>query len=481
MTLSGTNGLGRHFTKFVRDKVDVNDLCAERLTTSENGNTLQISLPQFDNLRAARGGKISNGDFAMGYSDSPTGVAPAHVTLMEHAAAESVDAMLDLGAKWVTDVAQAGAAFVKKFNDIVSGATTQRVSVAKSVETLQRTRDDLAAQLSTAETRPSAATSRLASIDDNIVPEQNKQCRRLVSALKKADKDYADSGHCVFAAKSSSKLRKPGFLVQMERNDIKPLKVYYNTGSDDGSSDEDKGAKHRSAAHAQHARGTRYTEFDIFPKAEGSKPTSGASISKSRRLTDRPESRRAKAARATSRMAAVIENSMIPYSDAGTPVTAGDRLALRDAKKAEQQVLAQLRDIGGSEASGPDLAKHWHGTMRKLRDLEKYVFAYWCSYKLFKQQQHSAGSTIANNLQTNAFAMLSWQWTTKSRQRDPVLQLIHKVGESGNKEAIGFNPKFPDDGSIDVLCAQHGLRNNGGHFDVDGPGYPQDISVVHRQ
>ena len=231
MTLSGTNGLGRHFTKFVRDKVDVKDLCAERLTASENGNTLQISLPQFDNLRAARGGKISNGDFAMGYSDSPTGVAPAHVTLMERAAAESVDAMLDLRAKWVTDVAQAGAAFVKKFNDIVSGAATQRVSVAKSVETLQRTRDDLAAQLSTAETRLSAAESRLASIDDNILPEQNKQCKRLVSALKKADKDYADSGHCVFAAKSSSKLRKPGFLVQMERNDIKPLKVYYNTGS----------------------------------------------------------------------------------------------------------------------------------------------------------------------------------------------------------------------------------------------------------
>ena len=76
--------------------------------------------------------------------------------------------------------------------------------------------------------------------------------------------------------------------------------------------------------------------------------------------------------------------------------------------------------------------------------------------------------------------MLNWQWTTKSRQRDPVLQLIHKVGESGNKEAIGFNPKFPDDGSIDALCAQHGLRNNGGHFDVDGPGYPQDISVVHQ-
>ena len=98
-------------------------------------------------------------------------------------------------------------------------------------------------------------------------------------------------------------------------------------------------------------------------------------------------------------MAAVIENSMIPYRDVGTPVTAGDRLALRDAKKSEQQALAQLRGIDGSETSGPDLAKHWCSTMRTLRDLEKYVFAYWCSYKLFKQQQHSAGSTIANNLQ----------------------------------------------------------------------------------
>ena len=126
------------------------------------------------------------------------------------------------------------------------------MSVAKSVETLQKTRDDLAAQLSTAESRLTAAQSRLTSIDSNIIPEQNKQCRRLVSAVKKADKDYADSGHCVFAAKSSSKLRKPGFLVQMERNDIKPLKVYYNTESEDGSSDDKKGAKPRSAAHAQH-------------------------------------------------------------------------------------------------------------------------------------------------------------------------------------------------------------------------------------
>ena len=61
--------------------------------------------------------------------------------------------------------------------------------------------------------------------------------------MKKADKDYADSGHCVFAAKSSTKLGGPGYLVQMERQDIKPLNVYYNTDSDDGSSDDDKGGQ----------------------------------------------------------------------------------------------------------------------------------------------------------------------------------------------------------------------------------------------
>ena len=168
------------------------------------------------------------------------------------------------------------------------------------------------------------------------------------------------------------------------------------------------------------------------------------------------------------------------YSDVGTPLTAGDRLALRDAKKSEQQVLAQLSDIGGSSPSSADLAKHWRSTLRHLRDLEKYVFAYWCSYKLFKQQQHSTGPTITNNLQATAFAMLNWQWTTKSRQHDSVLPLIHKVRESGNKETIGFNPKFPDDGSIDTLCVQYRLCNNGSHFDVDGPRYLQDISAVHQ-
>jgi hypothetical protein len=242
----------------------------------------------------------------------------------------------------------------------------------------------------------------------------------------------------------------------MERQDVKPLNVYYNTDSDNGSSDDDKGGKHRSASHAQHSRETPYTVFDIFPKGEGSKPASGAAVaessSKSRRLTGRPESRKVKKARETSEMAAAIENSLLPYGDVGTPVTAADRLALRATKKAEQQALAALRSINGSEASVPNLAKHWHNTIQALRALEKYVFAYCCSYKLYKQQQHSAGSMVANNLQATAFAMLNWKWTTKSRQRDSVRQLIHKVGGSGDKESIDFSPKFPDDGSIDAPC-----------------------------
>ena len=177
-------------------------------------------------------------------------------------------------------------------------------------------------------------------------------------------------------------------------------------------------------------------------------------------------------------MAECIESSLIPYNDAGTPVTAGKRLALRAARKAEQQVLANLRGIDGSETGGLDLAKHWNGTIRALRELEKYVFAYWCSYRLFNQQQHSAGLTVANSLQLTAFAMLNWKWATASQQCEPVRQLIHKVGASGAKEAIGFNPKFPDDGSIDALCAQHGLRHSEGFFDVAGPGYPQDLSYI---
>ena len=61
-----------------------------------------------------------------------------------------------------------------------------------------------------------------------------------------------------------------------------------------------------------------------------------------------------------------------------------------------------------------------------------------------------------------------------------MLQLIHKVGKSGDKEAIDFSPKFPDNGSLDELCAQHGLQHDGGYFYVAGPGYPQDISCVHH-
>ena len=53
VTLTGTNGLGRHFTRHVQKQVKEKDLCAERLTASENGNTLQISLPPFDNLHAS--------------------------------------------------------------------------------------------------------------------------------------------------------------------------------------------------------------------------------------------------------------------------------------------------------------------------------------------------------------------------------------------------------------------------------------------
>ena len=358
------------------------------------------------------------------------------------------------------------------------------MNIAKSVEVLQKARNELAEQLSKADSKLTAATTKLASLDDNILPDKDKQCRRLVAAVKKADKDYADSGHCVFAAKSSTKLGGPGYLVQMERQDIKPLNVYYNNDSDDGTSDDDKGGKQRSASHAQHSREAPYTAFDIFPKGEGSKPTSGAAVAesgtKSRRLTSHPESRKAKKARETSKMAAAIENSLLPYSEVGTPVTAADRLALRATKKAEQQALAALRSIDGSEASVPNLAKHWHNTIQELRALEKYIFAYWCSYKLYKQQQHSAGSTVANQLQASAFATLNWKWTTKSRQRDSMLQLIHKVGKSGDKEAIDFSPKFPDDGSLDELCAQHGLQHDGGSFYVTGPGYPQDISCVHH-
>ena len=44
VTLSGTNGLGRHFTRYVQQKVSEKELCAERLTASENGSKLQISL-----------------------------------------------------------------------------------------------------------------------------------------------------------------------------------------------------------------------------------------------------------------------------------------------------------------------------------------------------------------------------------------------------------------------------------------------------
>ena len=143
-TLSGTNGLRRHFTKSVRANLDVRELCAECLTDSDNSNTLQISLLQFDNLCAAQGGKTSNGDSAMGYLDSPTGIASAHIT-------------------------------------------------------------------------------------------------------------------------------------QMERNDIKLLKVYYNTESEDRSSDDKKGAKPQSAAHAQHTHRTRSTKFDIFPTEEHSKPVASVS------------------------------------------------------------------------------------------------------------------------------------------------------------------------------------------------------------
>ena len=190
----------------------------------------------------------------MGYLESPTSVTSAHVTLMERAAAESVEAILELGTKWANDLAQAGATFVKKFNEVVSGAATQRVNLAKSVELLQKTRDDLSEQLGKAEVKLTAATTKLASIDSNLIPEKNQQCSRLVKALRKADKDYADSGHCVFAAKSSAKTGgKPGFLVQMERNDIKPLHGFYSIGSDVGSSDKDKGARPRSTAHTQHA------------------------------------------------------------------------------------------------------------------------------------------------------------------------------------------------------------------------------------
>ena len=102
----------------------------------------------------------------MGYMESPTGIAPAHVTLMERAAAESVDAMLKLGKKWVDDVTQAGATFVNRFSEAVSGAATKRVTIAKSVETLQRTRDELTEQLSQAESKLSAATAKLEGIDD---------------------------------------------------------------------------------------------------------------------------------------------------------------------------------------------------------------------------------------------------------------------------------------------------------------------------
>ena len=67
-----------------------------------------------------------------------------------------------------------------------------------------------------------------------------------------------------------------------------------------------------------------------------------------------------------SKMAAAIENVLPPYSNVGTPITASDQLALCTTKKEEQQALATLCSINGSEASVPNLAKHWHNTIQEL-------------------------------------------------------------------------------------------------------------------
>ena len=147
-------------------------------------------------------------------------------------------------------------------------------------------------------------------------------------------------------------------------------------------------------------------------------------------------------------------------------------------------MLAQLCGIGSIRTDGLNLAKHWNNTIRALRDLGNYAFAYWCLYRLYKQPQHSAGSAIANNLQQTAFAILNWKWAAMLRQSTPVLQLIHEVRVPGAREAsISFNPnlKFLSDGLIGALCAQHRLCSHGSCFDITSLGYLQDISCMDHQ
>ena len=157
MSLGCTEDAEKHLVHYLQKEVKAADLSAERVPDKEN-HTLQILIPPFDDLCAARGGKVSNGDFAMGYVESPTGITSAHLTQMERAAAESVAAMVRLGSNWVGNVTLACSVFATKFSEVVSSTATKRTATVKTVQGLEAEVGEIRDKLKVAEKRLSNAS-----------------------------------------------------------------------------------------------------------------------------------------------------------------------------------------------------------------------------------------------------------------------------------------------------------------------------------